>query len=175
MKTKRVKIGVVGVDSGSVMICDPVYIDAYWQKAEKEEVYCDFAHDVYEHVATGALWQFTYGKYAQPGVNEFPGSYETIIPEYGKTPNQLIASKEFKRKDIDTLPHIPADEFSYRNTCKVRRNRFGAINFPSGIPGLAVTSDSGWGDGSYDVFAEVATEGESKGRVVRVVIEFIPK
>lgn len=34
MKQKRIKIGVVAVDSGQLMICDPCYIDSEWSKEE---------------------------------------------------------------------------------------------------------------------------------------------
>jgi len=33
-KDKWVKIGVVGVDSGQLMVCDPCYIDGQWESEE---------------------------------------------------------------------------------------------------------------------------------------------
>ena len=32
MKDRWVKLGVVGVDSGQLMVCDPCYIDSEWSK-----------------------------------------------------------------------------------------------------------------------------------------------
>jgi len=42
--TMRKKIGVVGVDSGQVVICDPCYIDSEWDR--KDEYDRDQVYDV---------------------------------------------------------------------------------------------------------------------------------
>jgi len=34
LKGKTVLLGVIGVDSGQVLICDPCYIDSSWKKTE---------------------------------------------------------------------------------------------------------------------------------------------
>jgi hypothetical protein len=34
MKEEKIKLGVVGVDSGQLIICDPGYIDSEWKKEE---------------------------------------------------------------------------------------------------------------------------------------------
>ena len=37
MKEERIKLGVVGVDSGQLLISDPCYIDSQWQNEEFDE------------------------------------------------------------------------------------------------------------------------------------------
>jgi len=32
MKVKKIKIGVVGVDSGQILVCDPCYIASQWKE-----------------------------------------------------------------------------------------------------------------------------------------------
>lgn len=58
----RVKIGVVGVDSGQVLICDPCYIDSEWQKRE-------FTDDA------GVIGEFSYNGACKATLSEItPGS-----------------------------------------------------------------------------------------------------
>jgi hypothetical protein len=173
-KTEKIKIGVVGVDSGTLMICDPCYLDSNWQtKNDTNEA--DFGHEIYKHKSTGKLWQFTYdGVPAKPEINKFPGTYGDIILEYGKSPNDMIKSGEFEKTKIDPREHIPDDEFSYRAICKkLMGNLSGQFNFEMGHPGIAVGFNPGFGDGVYDVYAEIGDYGSWGKRVKRITIEFI--
>lgn len=173
MSDREIILGEVGVDSGQLMICDPSYIDSQWENPPDDSR--DFAHEIYRHVEDGKLWQFTYiGGQATEGVRPFPGTYETVIPDYGKTPNALIKSGEFVRvEDIDHRSHIPVNEFSYRNICK-QTEKFGAqMNFRLGHPGVAVAFRSGLGDGRYQVRAIVGPVPGRGERVKQVVIDLI--
>ncbi|MDD4872904.1 MAG: hypothetical protein PHR77_20310 [Kiritimatiellae bacterium] len=38
MKQHRIQVGVVGVDSGQLIICDPCYIDSEWQHLPATEI-----------------------------------------------------------------------------------------------------------------------------------------
>ena len=152
MKKKIIQLGVVGVDSGQLMICDPCYIDS-----EMVEGGDGNKHEIYRH-KSGQLWQFTYGKpTADDNIKSFPGSYETVIPEYNKTPNQMIKDGDFTKTDIDPNSDIPNGEFSYAGICKVTtsKNRGGQLNYKHGHEGVAVAFTSGFGDGVYPVFAEL--------------------
>jgi hypothetical protein len=169
-KTRIVKLGEVGVDSGQLMICDPCYLDEFINPDNEGKD--DHAHTIYKHVKTGKLYQYCY-RNSSPGnadIISFNGSYETIIPEYGKTPNQLIKSKEFIPTDLDPTPHIPIGEFSYRGICKAvgnSKNQGAEIN-------MAVAFISGFGDGSYEVFAEIIDLGKGLGeRIKKVWVELI--
>lgn len=164
MKTKTEIIGTVGVDSGQLLIIDPAYIDGNWIFTESTSE--DFAHTVYVHKESGKLWQFTFGnKSSVPSCNPFPGRYDDIIPEYGKSPNELIESGEFERTDLDPTPHIPDDEFSYRGVCKARKDNETARVHKN----LAVVTGTGYGDGGYPVIAKMTEDG----RVASIHIIFI--
>lgn len=174
MKTEIIQLGVVGVDSGQLIICDPCYIESEFQKPNSEGK-ADHAHEVYQH-KDGKLWQFCYGETpALERVNSFPGTYADVIPEYGLCPNDLISQGLFKKTEFDPTPHIPEAEFSYRGICKTTgsRNQGGQINYMLGHEGAAVTFRSGLGDGTYNVFAEIVDTGVWGKRVKKVWVELI--
>ena len=174
LKTRIVKLGVVGVDSGQLVICDPTYIESEYQQPDSEGKE-DHAHGIYRHT-DGKLWQFCYGgKPSHENVNKFPGSYETVIEEYGLTPNQLVEGGDFKETDLDPTPHIPDGEFSYRGICKVRdnNNQGGQLNYLLGHPGVAVAFSSGMGDGEYGVYAELVETKDYGERVKKVWVEVL--
>jgi hypothetical protein len=172
MSIEIVKIGEVGVDAGRLMICDPCYIESQWIKPISSS-YPDHGHTVYRHKASNTLWQYTYGEKPQGGVNRLPDSYEKIIPDFGKTANQLIASGEFEATDIDPTPHIPLGEFSYRGITKLSNDLFCQLNYNHGHPGVAVAFSSGLGDGVYEVFAEIVHTEHLGTRVKKVWIELL--
>src|SRR4030042_984080 len=123
-KTKTIKIGTIPVDSAQLLIIDPCYIDSFWQKEKDEnkvDAIKDHAHDIFEHKASKTLWQFTHGEPNATSYNDvkpFPGKYSQVIPEFGKSPNELIKSGEFVQSKLDPTPHIKESEFSYRSICK---------------------------------------------------------
>lgn len=112
MKSKTIKLGVVGVDSGQLLICDPCYIE--------------------------------------------PG---------------------FAGQDIDSGLTAPEGEFSYRGICQLTLSGKlgGQLNYPMGHPGAEVAFLSGFGDGLYEVFAEIIGDPVFGKRVKRVWIELIPE
>jgi hypothetical protein len=101
------KVGVVGVDSGSVMICDPTYIDSEWENED----------------------------------------YVTGSKNNGK--------------------------FSFNGCCQATiKKNFGQLKFSKGRKGVGVVSNSGYGDGCYDVFALISDEGKWGKRVKELKIVF---
>lgn len=174
MKTKKQLIGVVGVDSGQLIVTDPCYIDSQWKNPDSG-TYDDHAHDIYRHKDDKSLWQFTYGKTPQGGVNPFPSTYDVVIPKYGKSPNDLINEKIFELTDIDPSPHIPNGEFSYRGICKMTKGEemAGQLNYEMGHEGVAVAFRTGLGDGTYNVYSHIADVPGWGERVVKVTIEFM--
>ncbi len=175
MEKEIVKLGVVGVDSGQLVICDPQYIESQYQNPDSEGK-SDHAHTIYKH-KDGKYWQFCYGeKPSYENVNSFTGTYADIIPEYKLSPNQMIQKGLFEETKLDTSPHIPNAEFSYRGICKITNNSEnlgGQLNYLMGHAGVAVAFHSGLGDGTYDVFAEIVDAGEFGRRIKRVYVEFI--
>ena len=178
ISTIIVKLGVVGVDSGQLMICDPMYLRDQFQN-HKDEGESNF-FDIYKHTKDGKLWQFC-GHDAddapsRPDINPFTGTFETIIPEYGQTPNQLIKKGLFILTDIDPVPQIKIGEFSGRGifkTISTSENQGGQLNYKLGHAGVAVAFNSGFGDGEYGVFAELVDTGDFGMRVKKVWVELI--
>lgn len=167
-----VKIGVVGVDTGQLIIGDPSYLEGQFKKPQHRDA--DHAHTVYRH-KDGSLWQYTYGgKPSVKGANKFPGSYEDVILKYKKTPNRLIADGDFEPTDIDPTPHIPEGEFSYRGICKATTSKehSGQLNYALGHAGVAVAFSTGFGDGVYDVYAELTDTDGFGERIRKVWVEF---
>jgi len=147
---KKVQIGVVGVDSGQLIICDPCYIDDSW----KEEEFVDYRR--YRNINTKDELQY---------LKHFR-HYEEVIPNYNKTMNQLLDTKEWEE-----LPRPkPNNEFSYNGVCgkTLSKEGYGQIHYNFGNPGLAVAFSSGYGDGEYPVFAEINKDN----RIVKITIEF---
>lgn len=176
LKTRIVKLGQVGVDSGQLIICDPSYIESEFKNPDSNGQ-ADHGHDVYQHVDDGKLWQFTYGAKPQWGVSDFPGTYDIIIPEYGLSPNDLITAGKFIKAPIDPRPHIQDGEFSYRGICKVAGDddkQGGQLNYSMGHAGVAVVFRTGMGDGTYDVFAELVQTEHFGERVKKIWVEFLP-
>jgi hypothetical protein len=175
-KNKIIKLGVVGVDSGQLMICDPCYINSEFKTPDSKGI-ADHAHAIYRHKKDGKLWQYCYDEQpANPNVNPYPGNGETIIPEYGLTPNDLVMNGSFEKTNLDPTPHIPLGEFSYRGISKLTShdgNQGGQLNYKMGHPGVAVAFCSGLGDGRYDIFAEIVDAGNWGPRIKKVWIELI--
>jgi hypothetical protein len=146
----KVQIGVVGVDSGQLIICDPCYIDEDW----KNEEFKDYRR--YKNINSNEELQYL----------EHFQHYEEVIPQYNKTMNQLLETKEWEE-----LPRPKSDyEFSYNGVCAktLTKEGYGQIHYNLGHPGLAVAFTSGYGDGEYPVFAEINKDN----RIVKITIEF---
>lgn len=144
------KIGVIGIDSGQIIICDPCYIDEHWSHEEFKDI------RIYKNIDTGHFLQ--YGK-------DFP-DYEAIIPKYNANMNQLIKTGKWEQMPNDP----PENEFSYAGSCHhtLSRDRAGQIHYPIGHAGLAVAASTGYGDGLYDVVATYNLDM----RIVKIEINF---
>lgn len=97
---KIVKIGTVGVDSGSVAIADPTYLSQI-------------------------------------------------------SPDQIT------------------EALGYNRTNPRNWKKYAALNFPNGISGLGVVSSSGYGDGSYPVYAKIIKDPTFGERIESLTIQFI--
>jgi len=154
------KLGVVGVDSGQLMVCDPTYIDSEWIAGQPPS-----GHDAVILTDKGKKkfpgdkdwsWRFgnpdSYGDYAtpQPGFNNL-------------SVNDLI--------EMGFAKHLPSpvkEEFSYRGCCDASRSEEGGKGLPYklGHEGVAVAFSSGYGDGTYEVWGKANHEG----RIIEVRI-----
>jgi hypothetical protein len=163
-KTLWEKVGVVGVDSGQLMVCDPCYIDGEWKRDQEPP-----GHDVYILNANGRKkfpklkrwrWQF--------GYHGSSGSYADVQPELGMSINDACATGL-----LEEVVRQPSREFSYKGACDVSRcsgSGFGQLEFPAGHAGAGVAFSSGYGDGVYDVFAR----RNRAGRIVEVRVVMNP-
>jgi hypothetical protein len=133
-------IGYVEVDSGQLMVVDPCYLSK-WQdnefNASRRCMHKDGTILVY-------------------GI-DFK-NYEQVIEKYGATMNQLIARGEARDMKFDA-----DDSMSYNGACVTTINQtYGLLD-----NGSAAVFSSGYGDGSYPVYAHINDEG----KVIKVTID----
>jgi hypothetical protein len=140
---KKVQIGVVGVDSGQLVLCDPCYIDSEWEKEEFQDI------RKYQHKTTGDILQYRV---------DF-ANYEAPIPKYGgQTMNQLNKTGEWQSLEDASSAH----NFSYNACAKatLSKNRHGQLNYKHGHEGVAVAFSTAFGDGVFPVFAHYNNAGD---------------
>ena len=135
-------IGFVAVDSGQLLLCDPGYIDSEWKEEDFEDI------RVYRHKTTGDILQYRV---------DFP-HYESVIPDYGKTMNELNESGEW---EIEEKYHAPQSPFSYNACAKatLSKDGHGQLNFSLGHPGAGVAFRTAFGDGTFPVYAVYSDSG----------------
>ena len=152
---ERIKLGVVGVDSGQLMICDPSYLGD-WKDSDLsiDEI------SRYKDIKTG---------------KEFghPSNWEKEYRD-GMTYNEAMAKGLIVR-----IPGKQKGEFSYNGVAQLTigadytKNDEGQINFEKGHSGLAVAFCSGLGDGVYEVWATVKELPTWGRRITKVEINLI--
>lgn len=137
-------IGHVGVDSGQLLLCDPCYLDSEWEKEEFEDI------RIYKNTKTGKTVQY----------RVHFDHYETIIPEYGMTMNELNATGEWE--PVETP--LAKKNFSYNACCDVTLsdNGVGQLKYKMGHPGVGVAFRTAFGDGYYPVYAKYSEDGTLK-------------
>ena len=128
-KKGEVLIGHVGVDSGSLVITDPCYIDSEWKHEEFD-------------------WQ---------EVAVHPDGKEEPIVRCSKRWWELledINAGKIKLKDVKT---DAKHNFSYNACAKKTLSppHYGQLNFKMGHAGVGVAFSSGIGDGLYPVYAKI--------------------
>jgi hypothetical protein len=143
------QIGVVGVDSGQILICDPCYIDSQWKKEEFSSKR-RFKHK------DGTILNHTYARGDDYNENEFK-KFDDIIPKYNKCMNDMIADN-----DVVQIGYLPSEHnFSYA-ACAVKTlndGNDGQLNYEMGHAGIGVVSGSFGGDGVYPVIADIDEDG----------------
>lgn len=142
-----VALGMVGVDSGQLMITDPCYVDSEWQFEQFDDI------RVYNDSVTGQSWQF--GKDFQ--------LFSDVIPSLGETVNQLIASGRF----VAQANEVPTNfKYSYNGACQATLSTgHGELAYQKGHNGAAVVFGTAFGDGYYPIYGE-----KHDGRIMRVYV-----
>jgi hypothetical protein len=152
-KDEWVEIGVVGVDSGQLMVCDPCYIESDWKHGWVKY------EDKLRVVSTEELI---------PSPRKTGKTYDDIYKD-GLTYNQAI-----EKGILAEEPEEETGEFSYDGCCKKTINKsHGQLNFNMGHAGAGVVFNSGFGDGVYPVFARIKDFGEFGKRIVEVKIVIV--
>ena len=143
-------LGHVGVDSGQLMVTDPCYLNK-------------FLNNEFEDVRR---YENNNGDILEFGV-DFK-HYEEIIPKYNKCMNELKSIHQTNIEDrFKACERIKDNSYSYNGSCHQTcyDNRQGGELGG----GLGVAFTSGWGDGSYPVYAYYDTSGRiSKIEIVTI-------
>lgn len=138
------QMGVVGVDSGQLMICDPCYLENEWEHSSQSS-----PHPGYRHTDGTRLACALHSRPSSPDDIMFD-HYEQVIQQYGKTANQML-----RDNDIMEIPRpAPSGWFSYTGCCEATLGEElgGQLNYRLGHPGAGVVAASGFGDGVYPVY-----------------------
>jgi len=151
------KAGVVGVDSGQIVICDPCYIDGQW--APKTE---PPGHDPL-HITKKGRARFPKANAVYRYPKDFP-NFADPIPSLGG----LSANDAVGRHLLEQVPQEPSGEFSYRGCCMASRSEKPQLYYRSGFSGAGVALSSGYGDGTYPVYIK----RNKTGRIKEVLIKF---
>jgi len=145
------EIGLVAVDSGQLMICDPCYINSEWQGDEFEDI------RLLKDSETGDIYQFR---------KDF-SHYDEKIIGFNKTVNELVALGQLESIEIDMSDKI---NFSYAGACYATnsKNGYGSMPFKLGHEGAGIAITTLLGDGMYPVYAE-----KYDGKLVRVYVNLM--
>ena len=142
-------LGRVGVDSGQLMICDPCYIESEWKPGTESA-----GHDTI--VLTDK------GKRKFPGSKNWSWQYNGYGTTY-ESPQEalggLSVNDAIDQKLVKALPQETTNEFSYRGCCETAKKGSVALKFKAGHMGAGVCFSSGYGDGCYEVWGKVNSDG----------------
>jgi hypothetical protein len=171
MKRWKKKLGVVGVDSGSLIVMDPSYIESQWN---------------HEGTPVGVLiWGADYEKgrdilkERHPSLKIEPSGHGGgVIPVESAEEADVVLGIVEQVAHMEKLQylcsHIETD--SSRDICFRTRsdeNLGGQLNYKLGHEGMGVVFSSGFGDGTYEVIAHYADYGALGVRIERVEIVMI--
>lgn len=154
------KIGAVGVDSGQLMVCDPCYLSR-WKDDHPSGPEGNLG---YKHEDGTILYCKLHGPCLAEGAIGF-FNFDTVIPKYGKTANQLQ-----KEGVIKKVERRPSGKFTYSGACQATGSEEQAGELENGT---GVAFSSGLGDGHYEVFARYQDCGDWGRRVAEVKIVMI--
>lgn len=152
------QIGVVGVDSGQVMITDPCYVDSEWlpeTQMDDIRVYKDKQGNHFQY--RSPFGPTTPIKPENGGALYWFDNYDQVLNLTKKSMNQMLADKDVE-KVIMTAPHL--GEFSYRGVCDTTLSDQHQLVYKMGHPGAGVASRTRDGDGVFPVYAHYDRKGE---------------
>jgi hypothetical protein len=159
------RIGVVGVDSGQLLIADPCYIGSQWKDDGKNGT-LDLG-DTFVQLSDGKKFGCAMHCAPREAITMF-GTYDEPLPS-GKTPNQHIADGDWERVKNTEIDR----SFSYRGCCSVTLSdsRDGQLNFAKGHAGAGVVASTAYGDGTYPVYGYFASSKDTTPSAMMVVTD----
>jgi hypothetical protein len=174
MKRWKKKLGVVGVDSASLIVMDPSYIESAWKPSDNAE-------------PVGVrLWGADYEK-ACTILRERHRSLHVeqcdhgsgVIPVAGQEDADVvlgIVRQVARMEGLQYLMSAIETDSSQHECFRTRTNddHGGQLHFADGgAPGLGVVFQSGFGDGVYEVIAHYVSYPKWGPRIERVEIVLI--
>ena len=166
--------GVVGIDSGQAMICDPCNIENQWKGNSLSPA---FIERKVRDTETGNVyaWPTDFKSYewlfnGHKAFHPAPCSCGLDVCEEHLTVNKLVESGRFEFVSDNKNPN---GEFSYEGCCRATvEDNFGQLKFNLGHDGAGVAFSTGCGDGVYPVYVHTADVPGWGNRVVKVEICF---
>ncbi|TVV43110.1 hypothetical protein [Thalassolituus sp. C2-1] len=141
-------LGEIFVDSASILITDPMYVDHEWRRDVEYE-----DSRIYKYVPTGKIYRF--------GVDF--SHYEEIIPDLNKTPNVLIKENNFVQLELERKFTYSLPGSMYASSSK---SGYAELEFRKGHTGAGICVRTVHGDGGYQVYGE-----RYKGNIYRIYID----
>jgi len=143
-------LGIVGVDSGQLLICDPCYIDSEWKKEEFDPV---------EYVFV------------------FPDGKREKVKHCSKRWYELIEDVNTGKIKLEENKKPSKENFSYNACCAETIDKsYGQLYYDMGHAGVGVVFSSGFGDGAYNVygyFRNYGTKNSPDFRIAEIKIVLI--
>ncbi|WP_155591104.1 hypothetical protein [Lysinibacillus cavernae] len=163
---RKVSLGVVGVDSGQLMIIDPCYINSEW-KVDGNPIAVKFwGRD--EDKLSSLLKNLGYT------ISEEDVKYVSCTNMNAEDTLNMI-KKTAKENDLLIVSTIETDN-SFDTVCKLtsdEEKQGGQLHYKLGHEGLGVAFRSGFGDGMYEVFATIKDCSQWGERISKVEIVLI--
>ncbi len=144
-----VEIGMVGVDSGQLMITDPLYIRDEWQEEEYEDL------RIYKDITSGKTYQYQ---------KDFE-NYQNVIEGFDIDVNELIRTERFVEVQIKRDFNYSYAGASYAT---ITDKGYGELKFKNGENGAGVSFRTAFGDGIYPVYGEKYDD-----KIIRIYINII--
>ncbi|WP_282340903.1 hypothetical protein [Pseudomonas sp. PS02288] len=141
-------LGEIFVDSASILITDPQYVEQEWRTDIEYE-----DPRIYKYTPTGKLYRL--------GVDF--NHYEENIDDLNQTPNQLIADKKFVQLELEREYTYSLPGALYASSSK---EGYAELKFAKGHTGAGICVRTVHGDGGYQVYGE-----RYKGSIYRIYIE----
>lgn len=141
--------GYVGVDSGQLIITDPLYIESEWKKEPYEDI------RIFKDVETGIVYQYK---------KDFD-NFQNVIDGFRKSVNELIEEGRLVKVKIEQ-----EFNYSFAGACyaTLQDEGYGELTHEGGYEGAAVAFNTFMGDGSYPVYIE-----KYGGRNIRMYVDLI--